>query len=414
MRRLLGRGTKRHPRDVETAVKDGRHSIYDTVLEPKSLMGKPSQEAKSIPAQSDGDEADNYHTTLIDPDHQSAIRFGLASLTTNSDSSPRLLTDEENEGTNRRIDRLIAAVDGRRPLHFAASAETGEIDIFADRYGQQTGQDEYELEPSPETEIEIPQERGLVRTVQPIRLDFNKPLGASTPTIHSSSSELDTSSPLFGKSCKRILRDTYAEPPNSEFQRELPELPERSQLDEWAFVYEPRNEISPEARQLQSPSTTRKAFGVFEDVSNGESSSRRLKKPAARLKALNDISNLRRPGYLQFNSFAKDANTANHLTDTAVTGTASSMRSRGAKGPESPPLSIDPVRQAHFDAALARLEGRALPVPPSLIRRHADSAALFDRDIQTEENHRPLPLHSPTPVRPINLRRRRAVWPHFE
>ena len=292
-----------------------------------------------------------------------------------------------------------------RPIHFATSAETDSVDIFADIFRRPIVQDEYELEPlrSPETEIEVPQERRLVRTVSPIRLDFNKPLRMSTPSIHSSSGELDTSSPLFGKSCERILRDTYAELPDSEFQREFPE---RSKLDEWAFVYEPRDENLTE--------TTKKAFGVFKDVANGGSSSRKVEKPAVRSKALEDISNVRRSGYLQFNSFAKDANLANDQTKTAVTATASSMGSAGAKDPESPSLRIDPVRQAHFNAALARLEGLALPPPPSLIRRHADSAALFDRDVQTEGSHHPLPLHSPIPVRPINLRPRRAMRPLFE
>ena len=306
--------------------------------------------------------------------------------------------------------------------------------------------------------IEAPRGGRLFRTVSPIPFDFNKRTRASTPSVHSNGSELDTSSPLFRKTCERIRQETYAEPPESSFQRVSPKF---SLLDEWAFVSEPPGKSSPEVRESEVTSNAGRAFGVFEDRRRGETSSKKNGKQAVRSKALKDISNLRRPGYLQFNSFAKVAKSSNDQTGAAVPATASSVGFGGATDPESrrayikskwPELleeagngrtaeptrldgaarrrneqaigrpidrshyslshvrtsladslpNADPVRQAHFDLALARLEGRALPPAPSPIRRHADTATLFDRDVQIEGSHGPLPLRGPRPSRPMN------------
>ena len=76
-------------------------------------------------------------------------------------------------------------------------------------------------------------------------------------------------------------------------------------------------------------------------------------------------------------------------------------------------LNVDPVRQAHFDLALARLEGRALPPQPSPIERHPDLAALHDCDIRIEGSYRPLPLRGPRPRRPANPTPHRALLRRF-
>ena len=488
-------------------------------------------------------EVQSYHTAAA-ADEQSSIQNHLAALAITSESRPRLLSDEENNRMNRKIDRLIAAIDDRRPIRFAPDAETGEVEIFADNQGEVIDAQRHEMEQSmaaspehsgriisrnaihrirsahslhyaskseswastdsmksssdaweravaaadirfalenrgmdrgitvirrPSRNLEIEPEarpsRQKSHVVSPIPLDFNKQIRASTPSIHSTGSEMDTSSPLFRKSCGRILREAYTEPPELMFQRELQE---HSRLDEWAFVSEPRDEPSPEERGSKAPSSTARAFGVFEDTSKDKFSSKEAEKPAIRSKALKDVSNLRRPGYLQFNSFSKNTNSAEDRIGTAVPVTASSIGFGGASDPETrrayirskwpglledrndsmaePPridgaarrrneqaigrpidrshyslshvrtsvvdssLNQDPVRQAHFDLALARLEGRALPPPPSPIHRHPDSAALFDRDVQIEGSHRPLPLRGPRPRRPANPTPHRAFW----
>ena len=513
------------------------------MLEPTEIEKKSSHRIQSKDTNLDVHAVESHYVTVEGID-QSPTRDGQAAVTIKKDSCPRLLSDAENERMNEKIDRLVAAIDDHRPIHFEPDARTGEVQIFADR--EVIGQDnDYELERdiavspddlerrlrrgigvrhviSPdslrcaesndewastisestssnawereiaaanvryalmnggvdliETPVRHPfrwwpvvekrHDRGLGGRVSPIPLDFHSPLRASTPSIHSNGSEQDTSSPLFGKSCECILRDTYAQPPESIFQRESME---HSQLDNLASISEPRDVASTEACEAKASNSARKAFGVFQDDVNRVSLSKQVDKSTTRSKALKDISNLRRPGYLQFNSFAKDAKSTNNRAVTAVTGpaslvgfeVASNRRSRRASiskrwpglsadrsdgsmlglprldgaarrrneqaighpidtslyalshvrtSAADSPLSVNPTRQAHFDLALARLEGRALPPPQSPIHRHPDSAALYDRDVQIEGGYRPLPLHGPMPGKPSSLTLRRGWW----
>ncbi len=539
MRGLVSAHSNRGSRDVEAAVTDGNRSVTGAVLEPAGLIKKSPYRTQRRDEHSDVYEVESYHTPA-DTDRWSPNHEGLASLAIGSDSSPRLLSDEENDRLNRKIDRLMAAIDDRRPIHFAPDAETGEVEIFADHRGEVTDQDEYELErniaAAPENfgrlirigdrirpvrspnslryanstdswastdskksssnaweravaaanvrfaiehgtlsqiatvvkqsshpsnmNIEPRRPPRLVRAIAPIPIDFDKPLRISTPSVHSNGSEQDTSSPLFRKSCERVFRETYAEAPESTFQRDVPR---NSQLDEWAFISEPPDAPPPNALVSKASSSRDPAFGVFKDASNENPSSKEVEKLAVRSKVLKDISNLRRPGYLKFNSFAKDAKLPNNQTGTTVPATVSStgfggapdaesrrayiknkwpglLKGRGSDKTAEPPtldgvarrrneqaidrpidtshyslshvrtsvadssLNADPGRQAHFDLALARLEGRALPPPPSPIHRHPDSAALHDRDIQIEGFHRPLPLRGPRPIKPAILK----------
>ena len=556
MKRLVGPGTRRGSRDVEAGLSDENGPMTGSMHEPIGLGRGDSSSTRSR----DGDITSDLHRVErscgpVDDNYQSPIQNVLAAGAMGSKSHSRLLSDEENDRMNRKIDRLMAAIDDRRPIHFAPDPETGEVDIFADHYGGEVNDQseyngvnehsEYELErdiaANPENfgriirydndirrirsphslqyaqstdswasigssksssnaweravaaanirfalehgdldlePIEVKQPfrslemapkafrgRRRVRSVSPIPLDFNKLLRTSTPSIHSNGTEQDTLSPLFQKSCERIRRETYAEPPESMFERGVPG---RSQLDEWAFVSEPRDCSSHKARDSKVSRSLDRAFGVFKDDSNGGSSSRGFGKRAIRSKALKDISNLQRPGYLKFNSFANDVDTKKIRTDTVVPATTSSIGLEGAVDPESrrayieskwpellknPPsgnkkesdqldgvsrrrneqaigrpletkyyslshvrtsvadssLNVDPVRQAHFDLALARLEGRALPPPPSPIRRYPDSAVISDRDILNEGGHRPLPLRGPRPRRSAIPRLRRTL-----
>ena len=513
------------------------------MLEPTDIKKQSSHRTQSKDKNLDMHAVKSSHVTA-ERIHQSPPHHGLAAVTMKKDSCPRLLSDAENERMNKKIDKLIAAIDHRRPIHFEPDAQTGEVQIFADP--EVTGQDNgHELEQdivashdnlgrrlgsgigvrhmkSPnslqyaesidswastisestssnawkreiaaanvraalvnggvdliETPVRHPfrswpvagarQGRHLVRKVSPIPLDFHKTLRTSTPSIHSNGSEQDTSSPLFGKSCERILRDTYAQPPEATFQRESMDL---SQLDELVLISEPRGVPSPEACEAKASDSARRAFGVFQDDSNEVPLSKEVAKSTTRSKVLKDISNLRRPGYLQYNSFAKDAKSTNDRPGTAASANKSSTSFGGALNAESrrayiskrwpgllddlgnasmaelprldgaarrrneqiigrpidtsfyalshvrtsaidSPLAVSPTRQAHFDLALARLEGRALPPPPSPIQRHPDWAALYDRDVQVEGGYRPLPLHGPIPSKPASPTPRRGWW----
>ena len=537
--RLVSSRTKRGSRDVEAAVKDRISQINDAVLESTDLRRKFPHRTLSRDEDPDMHEVES-NRSVADTIQQSLNRRGMASLAVRSDSSPRLLSDEENARLNRKIDRLMAAIDERRPLHFAPDAETDQVEVFADRQDEVTDDDEQDLEqdiaaasenfgriistsgrarrirslnslhypnstdswastysnksssraweravaaanirfaldrgvldqvstvikqPFRSSDMEIEPRRGgrLVHPIAPIPLDFDTPLRISTPSVHSNGSEQDTSSPLFQKSCERVLRETYAEPPESEFSRDVLE---ESQLDEGAFVSETRDEPPADARESKASSSTEGAFGVFKDALDGDPTPQGVEKLAVRSKALKDISNLRGPGYLELNSFVKDANSVNDYSGPAAPATASSVGFEGAPDPDSrsayikskwpglledrgndsmevPPkldgvarrrneqaigraidtshyslshvktsvadssMNADSVRQAHFDLALARLEGRAMPPASSPILRHPDSALLYDYDIQTEGVHRPLPLRVPRPWRPAGPR----------
>lgn len=546
VRKLVGSRRAPSDPDVEAAMTGDTKPVEGTVLEPTSLVRQNSDRTQSKNKNQDVHEVKSHHNAG-GPDHQSPTRDGLAALTNGSDSGLHLLSDEDNERMNRKIDKLIAAIDDRRPIHFAPGAETGEVEIFADQGVIDPDEDELERniaaspdnfgpiitfdnatrrmrslhslryasstdswastnseksssnaweravaaanvrfalahgkteevntivrQPScdPRMETRALQGRHSFRNASPIPLDFNKPLRMATPSTYSNGSEQDTCSPLFEKSCERIYRETYAQPPKSTFQREYLKNP---QLEERAFISEPRDVPSPEAREANAHSSAGRAFGVFQDRTNRGPLFKETVKLPIRSKALKDISNLRRPGYLQFNSFAKEAKVTNGRTGTAVPTTATSSGFGGAadlnsrrayiksKWPEmledrgnsrmaelpridgaarrrneqaigSPideslyslpgtgipvadsRMNVDSSRQAHFDLALARLEGRALPPPPSPILRHPDWAALFDRDIQMEGGHRPLPLRGPAPSIPANPTLRRNLWRYF-
>ena len=512
-------------------------------LKPTDFKGESCHRTQSKDRDLDVHAVESHHVTA-ERDHRSSTSDSPAAFTVKKDSCPRLLSDAENERMNEKIDRLVAAIDDHRPIHFEPDAHTGEVQIFADR--EVTGlNNDHELEQdiavspdncgprlrsdegihhirspnslayaesndlwastisestSPnawardiaaanvryalanggvdliETPVRHPfrfwpveetrQARPLDQKVSPIPLDFHGPLRMSTPSIHSNGSEQDNSSPLFGKSCECILRDTYAQPPESTFQHESME---HSLLDDVASISEPRGVPSPEMCEAKASQSARRAFGVFKDDSTGVSLSKKYNKSTTRSMVLKDISNLRRPGYLQFNSFAKDAKSAIDQAVTVATGQESSVgfeeaSNRGSRRaytskkwrgllPErgngsmselarldgaarrrneqaigrpvdtslyalsheksavtESPVAVNPTRQAHFDLALARLEGRALPPSQSPIQRHPDWATLYDRDVQFEGGNRPLPLHGPMPSKPTSPILRRAWW----
>ena len=545
MQRLVRFRDKTSVRDEEAVETDGRASM---VVLPACFEGVSSSKIRRGNANLDVEEAGGFHTAP-DEDTQT-LDHSLSRLAIAPEPAPRLLSDQENDRINAKIDKLVAAISERRQIHFAPVAETGEVDIFADCdiEGEVVGQDDYGTErdiarspenfgrilrsgngirrikspsslldvssrdswtsttdskssanaweravaaadirfaienedmredavsvrepfSSEEIETRIPFQRRLVHNIAPIPLNYDKPARSSTPSVHSNDTELDTSSPLFRKSCERVRRETYAVPPESTFGRGFSKQPRLD--DEWAFVSDPPDDPPEEGTESKALVDKGRAFGVFDDASKGNSSSRAAEKLNTSSKALKDISNLRRPGYLQFNSFAKDPRSTKNPRDTAVPTTASSAGFEGAPDPDSrrayikkkwpellqqdpsrdntpeapkldgvarrrneqaighpidtslyslshvrtsmedSSLNVGPARQAHFDLALARLEGRALPPSQSPIQRHPDSATLFDRDILVEGGNRPLPLRGP---RPIKSTQHRALWHSF-
>ena len=284
-----------------------------------------------------------------------------------------------------------------------------------------------------------------VAPVASIPLDFNKPLPISTPSIHSAGSDLDCSSPLFGKSLQGLMRET---------SRDLPRSEDGSQ-DSWSSNIGDRVsdwlERVPIPGKMTDATRKRQVLKVFQDKVLD-----RDRKPLTASKALKDISNFRRPGYLHHNSFAQTNQVTKTIGNPVLPGKteaqiqpfggaadAEARRSfieakwpvlvsghnSGRKGrpttmhqqltdlaqsiPQlrrhrhenpSPPKSIlqDPPRTADFDLALARLEGRAPPQQYSPIKRYADTNGVYDPDVLVES--RRLRPHQPVPIRLLPLR----------
>ena len=275
-----------------------------------------------------------------------------------------------------------------------------------------------------------------VSTISPIPIDFSKRPRATTPSIHSSGSELDCSSPLFEKSMKAMLKDTDGAAPDSGTQVELSEIQGlKDSISSWLQ----RVKTPPRGEKNENTKGKDRAFGVFEDDGGEISAVPKDIRPIPAVQALKDISNLRRPGYLQKNSFANDK----ALQDDSVRPThlgspfqsfggaldresrrgfiekkwpallAGNKRSKKQNliqtGPLSdddpssatnepqrsqlpgdstsaaqPAIDEDPERAAHFDFALARLEGRVPPLPSSPIQRYAIMKDVYGPDVQLE------------------------------
>ena len=279
-----------------------------------------------------------------------------------------------------------------------------------------------------------------VAPIASIPLDFKKPLPISTPSIHSAGSDLDCSSPLFEKSFEGFMRET---------SRDLPRSEDANQ-DSWSSSIEDRVSDWLERVPISgedTDATRKRAFKVFQDKLLD-----RDVKPFTASKALKDVSNfLRRPGYLQHNSFAQSSQiirtignpapptksgtliqpfggaadaearrsfieakwpvlvsshnsgrkrrpTTMHQKLTDIAQNIPHPRRRRHQNPSPQKSSLqDPNRAADFDLALARLEGRAPPRQHSPIQRYADETGLYGPDVVEERGR--LRRRQPVPMR---------------
>ena len=274
------------------------------------------------------------------------------------------------------------------------------------------------------------------RTISPVPFDFTKRPQPMTPSIHSGGSELDCSSPLFEKSRKAMLKRTDAIALGPGTHKELSET---HGLEQSVSSWLQGVETPPAGEKIVHSNGKERAFGVFEDDKGEISAVRKDPWPLPALQALKDISNLRRPGYLQKNSFANDKTLQGRSARPTQLGSpfqpfggasdhesrrdfieskwpallASNQRSReqdstqtGAPSEEEPssainePLGLphpedvtsatqpaideDPERAAHFDLALARLEGRVPPPPSSPIKRCTTMEDVYGPNVQLE------------------------------
>lgn len=287
-----------------------------------------------------------------------------------------------------------------------------------------------------------------VATVASIPLDFNKQFRTSTPSIHSTGSDLDCSSPLFEKSLQALIRETRQDVTSPE---EATHDSRGSDIRESVSNWLERVKTPPILEEQTNAAGKRQDLHVFRDGGKHQLPPTGDRKPLTASRALKDVSNLRRPGYLQHNSFAQMGQVNKSIADPtrpAISGPeiqpfggadeAESSRSfieakwavlisnhntrkkgratrlhpqpidetrstphilrRPRKGSSLQESTLqDPNRTADFDLALARLEGRGPPQRYSPIQRYADETGLYGPDVLVER--RLLRHHHPVPMR---------------
>ncbi|MCJ1228656.1 hypothetical protein MMC12_005317 [Toensbergia leucococca] len=241
----------------------------------------------------------------------------------------------------------------------------------------------------------IGQTRVEYHTIIPVQLDFQRHHDLKTPSIHSEGSELDCSSPLFVRSCQAILKQAY---------REAPSPAAEEPILSWL-----RDIETPPRARTRCDDAEVDLLEFWEDAAISGSSGEKSEPIYRPSKTLRNITDLRRPGYLEHNSFFQDTNIANlghqsgstspasvqrdlartsgysndmeawggvfldrdiagegQLVDTFdarrghVTSDAECSTQPDIKSNESSAASFslrDPRRVVHFDAALAALEG---------------------------------------------------------
>ena len=153
-----------------------------------------------------------------------------------------------------------------------------------------------------------------VATVAPIPLDFDKPLRTSTPSIHSTGSDLDSSSPLFEKSLQALIREKRRDITSSE---EVTHDTRSSGIRESVSDWLERVQTPPFLEEQTNAAGKRQDLHVFRDDGKHQLASKGCRKPLTASRVLKDVSNLRRPGYLQHNSFVQTGQVNKPMTEPA-------------------------------------------------------------------------------------------------
>ena len=282
-------------------------------------------------------------------------------------------------------------------------------------------------------------------TISPIPFDLRRKVRITpgTPVVSSHGSILDCSSPSFVKTCKGIIKQSYLDiapslVPATTAPRSSHEgkghRGARSLLDIGSDPGNPEN------------------LDVWVDVESSDINKENDQRVVANANALRDTTNLRRPGYLRYNSFYQDAKAKTENATTVDTaGPSSTTRQElpritppdsnaslvesffttnsnpehdsaiaaahaaleGVVISDSPdsqaPLSLVPrpldlSRNLHIEQTLATLEGRAGPAAqsPSPIQRLVRPKGLYNNHVLLE-NLGPR-LRHPKPSRHINAR----------
>ncbi len=268
------------------------------------------------------------------------------------------------------------------------------------------------------TEVEIDR-------ISPIPLNYEKIQRENTPTVQEQGSELDRSSPLFMKSHQQMKQHGKDWSSGSSSNDSKTRLRLFNRVSTWLDRVESPERISiPEEFRSR-----RRAFGVLKDAPDAGTENIIAKPTGLPSKILKDVSNLRQPGYLKQNSFAVDKTREVNSKPPRSTRIPA-PQFRGALNAESrrayintkwpglsanpidgigtgaatkketsaePPFNQDPERAAHFELALARLEGTVLPGPSSPIQRFVHLHGAYGSDVEVDL--RPVRHRQPRPMR---------------
>ena len=232
----------------------------------------------------------------------------------------------------------------------------------------------------------------VARKISPIPIDFSRAPRVATPSVHSYGSKFDKNSPLLGSIRKAKHWRARQETPRQRLKAASLQMLQgerlsfRDRIMRWL-----RTTTNPDSETRtwsseQSRKATNNTIGskkrqgkVFEpeemrQIQEQEAQAmrdlRRAGKAPAPKKALQDVTNLRQPGYLQHNSFFKESRDSAravqpsiraHIAPQPPEGVNIHSRSVFTRRNLPNPLEQHPPvqsRKAASDDALARLEGR--------------------------------------------------------
>ncbi len=256
-----------------------------------------------------------------------------------------------------------------------------------------------------------------IHKVNPIPLDFSKIIQTATPSINSTNSQVARTSPLFGVAYPDSIKyaGSWATTSNSNDVSE-PVAP----IDRvWEWLE--RVETPTQGRTPILLRRTSRDFKVLRDTAVGDRNSQSYKDVESDQMILHDITNLRRPGYLNHNSFASTKPSADlhiraHPSAVPPQVFAGAVNTHGRQSyikskwpgllspvaeqnsPVAPSRTIySPERVAHCELALARLEGRVPPEPSSPIRRYVHDEGVYGDHVEVDL--RIVRVRQPRPVR---------------
>ena len=297
-----------------------------------------------------------------------------------------------------------------------------------------------------------------IHYVLPFPINYAGSPEFSTSIVHSGVAELDRSSPLFMLSRGRRNQDHSDWISDRSSNRERAKQEASDRVFQWLYEVEEPLPLM----DIRDEKAKARAFTVLRDSHHGDTRSI-AGQPDHQSRVLKDVSNLRRPGYLQHNSFAVansskpnprdseakpagfggaadknerlayieakwpgvlpgtlDSNSAGKLkvilekiSKVELIPSEASYPQRG-ESPIAKPTSQESLQAARFEKALARLEGRTPPSPSSPVQRYVYLDGVYGSDVEVDI--RPVQCGQPSAIRyaPRRGTRKASLAEQFE